>query len=427
MELKEEQKICLSKLNDFINKKKRIFLLTGAAGTGKTTIISNFISNTDKRIYVCTPTHKAKKILKEKIERKIEVETLHAFLGMRKQISPTGKQYFASYHSDEAKERFNDCEILIIDESSMINKLLYEKLTNIYKEYKHMKIVFLGDVFQLPPVNEKKSPVFKHHIPSVDLQQIIRNDGAIEKICRYVRDNIDNSSLTISPYLVDKVFQFKKHTEWISQAISFYKDNRDTMILTWTNRASEENNNIVRSIIYGKEAEKKYCKGERLIATDFVLTKNEKMLYTCDQIIVSDVKMAKIKFADEYEMEVYVLYIDDGKDIIYKQSGNKVYEIKRKEAYSLATSASNKYSLTKSNQDKYIAKNLWDKYYKFVNTYDPAITYNYSTTVHKSQGSTCKYVFVDFKDIIKNRDIQYRNQCLYTALSRASKALFILE
>ena len=141
---------------------------------------------------------------------------------------------------------------------------------------------------------------------------------------------------------------------------------------------------------------------------------------------VDNVKKAKIKFADDYEMEVYVLYIDGGKDIIYKQTGNQVYKIKKKEAFSLATSASNKYSLTKSNADKQMAKKLWDRYYKFINTYDPAITYNYSTTVHKSQGSSCKYVFVDFRDIIKNRNIQYRNQCLYTALSRASKALFIL-
>jgi len=427
MELTEEQTICLNKLNEFLNKKKRIFLLTGAAGTGKTTIISKFICNTNKNINVCAPTHKAKKILKEKIDKDIEIETLHSFLGMRKQISPTGKQYFSSYHSNEAKQRFKECEIVIIDESSMINRLLYDKLKDIYNEYKHIKIIFLGDIYQLPPVNEKQSPVFKHHIPSFDLKEIIRNDGAIEKVCKYLRTNIEENSLNIKPFIVDKVFGFGDHTEWISQAISLYKDERDTMILTWTNRASEENNNIVRKIIYGEDAKELYCKGERLIATDFVITRNEKTLYTCDQMIVDKVKKAKIQFADNYEMEVYVLYIDDGKDIIYKQTGNQVYKIKKKEAFNLATSASNKYSLTKSNADKQLSKQLWGRYYKFINTYDPAITYNYSTTVHKSQGSTCKYVFIDYKDIIKNRNVQYRNQCLYTALSRASKALFILN
>ena len=55
------------------------------------------------------------------------------------------------------------------------------------------------------------------------------------------------------------------------------------------------------------------------------------------------------------------------------------------------------------------------------------ISYGYGITVHKSQGSGYNNVYVHLRDIInKNNNDTESKQCMYTALSRASKNLNIL-
>ena len=63
---------------------------------------------------------------------------------------------------------------------------------------------------------------------------------------------------------------------------------------------------------------------------------------------------------------------------------------------------------------------VWKAFYDFKNSYDPALSYNYATTVHKSQGSQWKHVYVDY-DNIKFADKLGQTQSprlLYTAASR---------
>lgn len=49
---------------------------------------------------------------------------------------------------------------------------------------------------------------------------------------------------------------------------------------------------------------------------------------------------------------------------------------------------------------------------------------HYATTIHKSQGSTWEQVVV-LSDILRNRKARERNQLLYVAYSRASRALHV--
>ena len=54
------------------------------------------------------------------------------------------------------------------------------------------------------------------------------------------------------------------------------------------------------------------------------------------------------------------------------------------------------------------------------------LNYGYSITVHKSQGSTFKNVFVDISDILENNNIEETSKCLYTAITRSSNSLELL-
>jgi hypothetical protein len=54
------------------------------------------------------------------------------------------------------------------------------------------------------------------------------------------------------------------------------------------------------------------------------------------------------------------------------------------------------------------------------------LNYGYSITVHKSQGSTFKNVFIDIMDIFENKNKKERLKCLYTAITRSSNSLELL-
>jgi hypothetical protein len=49
----------------------------------------------------------------------------------------------------------------------------------------------------------------------------------------------------------------------------------------------------------------------------------------------------------------------------------------------------------------------------------------YGATVHRAQGSTYETVWVDYQDILKNRNRREAFQCLYVACSRPTTKLLL--
>ena len=54
------------------------------------------------------------------------------------------------------------------------------------------------------------------------------------------------------------------------------------------------------------------------------------------------------------------------------------------------------------------------------------LNYGYCITVHKSQGSTFKNVFIDMNDILDNNNLSETSRCLYTSITRTSNTLNLL-
>ena len=75
--------------------------------------------------------------------------------------------------------------------------------------------------------------------------------------------------------------------------------------------------------------------------------------------------------------------------------------------------------------EKKINKLYQEYQYNFVDCF-AQLNYGYCITVHKSQGSTFKNVFVDINDILDNNNINETSKCLYTSITRSSKTLKLL-
>lgn len=136
----------LYKIKDNIN------IITGGPGTGKTYNINKIIENANiegKKVICCAPTGRAAKRMYE--VTKHEASTIHRTL----ELNP--KNADLEFDDDNNGIIFNknennklDCDILIVDEASMVDQYL---MYHLIKAIDNNTIVyFVGDVDQLPSV-----------------------------------------------------------------------------------------------------------------------------------------------------------------------------------------------------------------------------------------------------------------------------------
>lgn len=121
-----------------------VFVLTGGPGTGKTTVVRAIIrifTSMGLDIALAAPTGRAAKRLSEAAT--MEAKTIHRLLEM--QFAPDEQSVFVR---DEANPL--DEDVIIIDESSMIDVFLMSALLKAIKP--SARLVLIGDADQLPPV-----------------------------------------------------------------------------------------------------------------------------------------------------------------------------------------------------------------------------------------------------------------------------------
>ena len=188
--LNEEQKYALKCVSEGNN-----ILLTGSAGTGKSYTIKyiiEYLNNANKKYAITASTGTAAVI--------IGGQTLHSFLGLGLGTG-TVKEILNNILKNKKKyESILNLEVLIIDEISMIDKDLFEKISLILSIIKsndvyfgNIQIILVGDFCQLAPVKGKYCFLAdiwnKMNIKIVLLEKLIRHneDLLFQQILKIVR------------------------------------------------------------------------------------------------------------------------------------------------------------------------------------------------------------------------------------------------
>ena len=198
--------------------------LTGPGGTGKTALIKKIVElckTTGKKIQVCALTGCAAVLLN------CQAKTVHSWAGVGlangepdlivKRV--TTNKYKAAV--------WKKIDVLIIDEVSMMSQKIFEILDSIGKKVRKsplkpfggLQIIFSGDFYQLPPVDDKQSedptasafcfesPLWLETFPSenvVQLKKIFRQtDEAYTAILNQIRvGKLYKSALeTLTPHI----------------------------------------------------------------------------------------------------------------------------------------------------------------------------------------------------------------------------------
>lgn len=133
-------------------------LVTGKAGTGKSTLLNYFISKTRKNVAVLAPTGVA--------AVNVGGQTIHSFFGFK----PNVTQSKIRKAWGEKKRVLEELDALVIDEASMVRADLLDCVDTSLrlnrgehdKPFGGAQMVFFGDMYQLPPVvSGKERDIFR--------------------------------------------------------------------------------------------------------------------------------------------------------------------------------------------------------------------------------------------------------------------------
>lgn len=144
----------------------KLHIITGGPGTGKSTITKAILGISEKitqRIFLAAPTGRAAKRMTEITGRK--ASTIHSLLEVD----------FKNGGFKRNRESPLECDLLIVDESSMIDTFLMYSLLKAIPT--HCRVIFVGDINQLPsvgPGNVLKDMIASFTVSTTQLNEIFR-------------------------------------------------------------------------------------------------------------------------------------------------------------------------------------------------------------------------------------------------------------
>jgi ATP-dependent exoDNAse (exonuclease V) alpha subunit len=156
----EQVKLSIEQQNlfDYIEQSENNIFVTGRAGTGKSTLLSYLVENTQKNVAVCAPTGVA--------ALNVGGVTIHSLFGFPFGI--LGEQDIARHLNRRTREVLAALDVLVIDEVSMVNADLMDAISKSMGiargrrkiPFGGAQIVMFGDPYQLSPVpgnNEERA------------------------------------------------------------------------------------------------------------------------------------------------------------------------------------------------------------------------------------------------------------------------------
>lgn len=181
-----------------------ISILNGSAGTGKTSstlTLIKMLHDGHKSFKLMSPTGKAAKRLSECTKEK--ATTLHRGLGYRPPDEWTYNE----------EEKF-DCDIIIIDEFSMVDIWMFKRVLSAI-DFNKTKLLLIGDDAQLPSIgagNILHDLINSKFIPTVTLTKIFRyGEGGLMRVA----DDVKNTKQYLNKDYQGNVIAFGKNKDYI--------------------------------------------------------------------------------------------------------------------------------------------------------------------------------------------------------------------
>ncbi|MEJ6589151.1 MAG: AAA family ATPase [Crocinitomicaceae bacterium] len=445
IDLSQDQITALNLFENFLEKDPSdglsIFILSGYAGTGKSTLTS-LLNKSLKGFKINTrlaaPTGRAAKVLSVYAGQK--AQTVH------KEIYFGGSALEKQVKLKAVKNKHRNT-IFFIDEASMIpsgvhgdNDILHDLISYVKEGYK-CKLVFIGDAGQLPPVGQDSSPALDVDflestfanltVFAAQLKQIFRTreSSSIISNATYIRNKV----VFEPPFIIDldtntqSLKGYEVH-ERIEESIHS-KGNDNVVVLTLSNKQANRWNNGIRKSIHFREEILESNESLMVIRNNYFWISatsalgflangeniriekliKEETLYGFD---FAKVLISFPNYPDEDYKEVLVMkdtLLIDGATLSRDKMKELFFEIEKD--YWHISSKSKRYQ-----------EILMNPYFNALH-----VKYANALTVHKSQGGQWSDVFIDGSYIPEQMKDSSYLRWLYTAATRAKENLYLVN
>lgn len=419
-------------------------LLQGYAGCGKTYLAARLIRKLQEdgyRVAVTAPTHKAVQVLTRELAKNDEIPeimTVHALLGLRMVRFYDGTQSFQpSSHS-----KIHNFDVIIVDECSMIDSRFFHLL-----QEGSAFLLFLGDPAQLPPVgNHRSSPVFgSHHLLRFTLDEVVRQKkgSPIMELAHSIRSHdVPFPILELHRHADGKSLQvFTKSTfrhDW---------EGFNTRILAWRNQSVNQYNEILHGVMFPADRIP-YTAGERIVLQESTqANRNGQLLLLPNggEGVLESVRDAthpdwphipawemnvimESAIACDVQEEPYSHTEDDSghrRRVIQQVPVSLWVPKEPQNVHKQADDYFRLYRLESTRKNEAKARKYSMMGWKLRDDFTE-IKQAYSSTVHKSQGSTYDTAIVDIADLAHPKARPIFNRLLYTAVTRPARKLLLI-
>ncbi|MCU0327039.1 MAG: AAA family ATPase [Spirosomaceae bacterium] len=417
------QSKALYMIEEFLEKPQqcKAFVLRGSAGTGKTSLMQAVVKYLEKnniQYVLLAPTAKAAKVLSKRTDD--FADTIHSAIYKPEELADGTIKF--NYESNNSQIR----TVFVVDEASMLpaerqqqddfltpNPILVDLMRFIKEGNTHNQVIFIGDTYQLPPVDEKTSVArllsekFEIDTKQTTLKEVKRqaSGSPILDLAIDIKHRHDtNYSLSRIP-----LKRLKNEDYGLNFFIqNFDRDNLQNIIcITQSNEKVMDLNHKIRRRLY--------LDGQTLSKGDVVMAHRswagkEQSISKGDMGIVLEVgyktdERCSLRFMNAtIDFDGVIIHTKVLIDTLISPKGDidkeKLKDLKHDR-------------MTKNPTYRASEKPSDDEYMGAIH-----LRYGYAITCHKAQGSEWKKVLIEPQFHLGN------HRWLYTAVTRASKEVW---
>ncbi|MCZ2580360.1 ATP-dependent DNA helicase [Bacteroides fragilis] len=445
-----EQEIAVKSLSEFLlsTANDTVFVLRGYAGTGKTSLVGALVKAMDKlqqKSVLLAPTGRAAKVF--------SAYAGHPAFTIHKKIYR--QQSFSNEVSNfSINDNLTTHTLYIVDEASMISneglsgsmfgtgRLLYDLVEFVYSGV-GCRLLLMGDTAQLPPVGEEQSPAlatealkgYGLNVIEVDLTQVVRQvqSSGILWNATQIRQLIAEDECFSLPKIKVSGFpdiQVVRGDELIDTLTGCYeKDGMDeTIVVCRSNKRANIYNKGIRAQILYREDE--LNTGDLLMVAKnnyFWTEKYKEMDFIANGEIAVVRRVRRTRELYGFRFAEVLLAFPDQND--FELEANLLLDTLHSDAPALPKTENDRlfYSVLEDYVDITVKRERMKKMKADPHYNALQVKYAYAVTCHKAQGGQWQNVFLDQGYMSDEYLTPDYFRWLYTAFTRASKTLYLVN
>jgi exodeoxyribonuclease-5 len=445
MNYSPDQQAALQTMQQWLNyPNASVYVLTGSAGTGKTTVVKEILNlayQANREVVPTAMTHRAAEVLQEAIG--IKTHTTHSAFGLSPALDAYGRETFKS----TGGSIIDTNQLVVVDEASMVGNDMLTLLAKIIKEARS-KILFVGDPYQLPPIAQRCS-VFDGTLPTSELVTVHRQSGGnpiLDKAIEF-RDYIEGR-IDVMPTITDTTLNAAGHgihvmdkddftASYVKSYLNYEAGDEVTRPLcTYTNKSAVEYNSLIRkSLFFLQGTVEPYYPGELLISNSIVKDQGKTVLKNNEKVSVLAYKPTTLHGLNGHLVKVERQRAPNNRFItptVFVPQDQDAAKAEIAKLQKLAKSQQDLVNGLRRGQEGVPAQEelrrtqYWRAFFALKDSLAD-LRPPFAGTTHKAQGGTYPAVYVDMENIKTCRNPKVQARLMYVALTRAQEEVFILN